>query len=69
MFPTVLGDAVTIILDKEIDISEDVLLGNQSRAEKNKAFLSNLIWFPRIKVFQTDLICLNLLIIKWVVKL
>lgn len=47
------GDAVTIILDKEIDISRgDVLLGNQSRAEKNKAFLSNLIWFSENKGFS-----------------
>ena len=47
------GDAVTITLDKEIDISRgDLLYKNSPGLKKNKAFLSSLIWFSDKKCFS-----------------
>ncbi len=40
------GDAVTITLNKEIDISRgDILFNKSYKVEKSNAFLANLIWF------------------------
>ena len=40
------GDAVTITLNKEIDISRgDILFNKTYEVEKSNAFLTNLIWF------------------------
>lgn len=47
------GDAVTITLDKEIDISRgDILFQKENNIQKNKAFLCNLIWFDEKECFS-----------------
>ena len=47
------GDAVTLTLDKEIDISRgDVLFNSEFNNKKNNGFVVNLIWFDINKCYQ-----------------
>ena len=47
------GDSVTITLDKEIDISRgDLLSLEKNQIEKNKGFLTNIVWFDTERGFQ-----------------
>ena len=47
------GDAVTLTLDKEIDISRgNIILEKDSGIQKNNAFLASLIWFDIDKCYQ-----------------
>lgn len=47
------GDAVTITINKEIDISRgDLLVDENSSISKNNAFLTTLIWFDKEECFQ-----------------
>ena len=47
------GDAVTITLNKEIDISRgDILFNKTYKVQKSNAFLTNLIWFNEKACFS-----------------